>query len=605
MKKSSSTLKPFIAIAAIAAVALVYFALQPGSESPPASEKSVKAAEVNAPEDTAPPEPVVKEVVKADPSDATASGNYLAGRHAEAVGEPHRALDFYQYASKDAQIATANLYSRMYVLSLTQGELDTALRSLDKAENLGGAGPLGKLARAVDFMKKEKFDAVITLFKKDDGGLSRVLTPAFVAWAELGKGNASAALKIIRETKNKGKKPPAQMLHTALVLDALGEIDQAAAAYKELQKLAQLPLRAIQLMGSNLERQGHGNQAIAFYQASASGAEAEILVRQAKARIKAGTRPLLDVNTPQKGIAEAVNDLATIMLTQGSWETALALANMAVYLRPDFPAAMMVIAASMERSQHIKKANLVYETIPNTSPLSWLARQHMAANYDRLDQTDKAIATLRTIADEHPTRARPLITLGDILSRHKRYEEAAVVYTEALSRVPELKAEHWGIFYARGISYEQSKQWKKAEPDLIKALALQPNHPMVLNYLGYSWIDQGLHLKKAVSMIRKAVDLRPRDGYIVDSLGWGLYRMGNFKAAVKSMERATMLRPADPLINDHLGDALWQVGRQREARFQWQRALDLDANSDIADTLREKLKNGLKAPTPQSPPLPQ
>jgi Flp pilus assembly protein TadD len=140
-----------------------------------------------------------------------------------------------------------------------------------------------------------------------------------------------------------------------------------------------------------------------------------------------------------------------------------------------------------------------------------------------------------------------------------------------------------------------------AEGDFIQALALQPDQPMVLNYLGYSWIDQGLHLKKALEMIRKAVDLRPRDGYIVDSLGWGLYRMGDYKAAAKSLERAAMLRPADPLINDHLGDALWQIGRHREARFQWQRSLDLDPKSDIVESVREKLKNGL----PTSAPVPQ
>src|SRR5207302_9406593 len=116
---------------------------------------------------------------------------------------------------------------------------------------------------------------------------------------------------------------------------------------------------------------------------------------------------------------------------------------------------------------------------------------------------------------------------------------------------------------------ERAGRWPRAEADLLHALELQPEQPLVLNYLGYSWVDKGLKLNDAMRMIQRAVDLRPNDGYIVDSLGWAFYRLGNYPQAAQQLEKAVELRPQDPTINDHLGDAYWQTGRAEEARNQW------------------------------------
>ena len=598
MTNINKRLKPILIVAALGTLALAYLALAPDSKAPPPD--TVKTATPTGAAQEQAPE--VKKVVKAVAEGASPAGNYLAGHHAEAIGETGRALDFYGHASKDQRIATAGLYSRMYVLGLTQGDLDKALLSLNQAETLGAKAPLSDLSHAVTAMKMGDYDQVISLLSKDGGGISQLLSPTLIAWAEMGKGDLGAALAALDTMKDNDKVQPMRFLHTALIQDFSKEEAAAAVSFKALQGQSGLSLRTVQLMGTNLERRGLAQEALALYEASSSGVEAEILIHEAQARMDTNTRPLLDVDSPKKGAAEALYGISTVLLVQGSWESALALANMALHLRPDFPEAAMIAAGAMEQNRRIEDANQVYATIPNSSPLSWLAQRHMANNYDRLDQTDKAIKLLRAMADAHPIRERPLIELADILRSHERFDEAITVYSEALTRVPTPQAAHWGVFYARGICYEQTKQWPKAEADFIQALALQPDQPMVLNYLGYSWIDKGLHLKKALQMIRKAVELRPRDGYIVDSLGWGLYRMGDYKQAVKRLERATMLRPADPLINDHLGDALWQIGRFREAKFQWQRSLDLDPKSDIVDIVRQKLKHGLTTGQPTSSP---
>jgi len=186
-----------------------------------------------------------------------------------------------------------------------------------------------------------------------------------------------------------------------------------------------------------------------------------------------------------------------------------------------------------------------------------------------------------------------LDALGSIQRSRKLYVEEIQTYDRAIAMIDKPDRRHWAYFYARGTSHERNKDWPKAEADLKKALALYPDQPLVLNYLGYSWIDQGLNLDEGMQLIERAVSLKPDDGYIVDSLGWAHFKRGNYKEAVRYLERAVELRPDDPVLNDHLGDALWRVGREREARFQWDQSLSLKPEPEDETKIRKKLSEGL------------
>ena len=203
---------------------------------------------------------------------------------------------------------------------------------------------------------------------------------------------------------------------------------------------------------------------------------------------------------------------------------------------------------------------------------------------------------LARLEKENPTDLKPLDALGNILRARKRYGEAVDVYSAALKLIPKPDKRHWSIFYSRGTCYERLKNWPAAEADLQKALDLYPEQPLALNYLGYSWVDQNRNLKQGMALIEKAVALKPDDGYIVDSLGWAHYKLGNFPEAVRFLERAVELKPQDPVLNDHLGDALWRVGREREARFQWDQALTLDPEPEEVEKIRKKLAEGMPPP---------
>jgi Flp pilus assembly protein TadD len=189
------------------------------------------------------------------------------------------------------------------------------------------------------------------------------------------------------------------------------------------------------------------------------------------------------------------------------------------------------------------------------------------------------------------------MALGNILRGHKKFSECADVYSKAVATLAHPEKANWVVFYFRGICYERSKQWPKAEADLKKALELFPEQPHVLNYLGYSWIDQGVNLDEGMAMIKRAVQQRPDDGYIVDSLGWAYYRLSNYGEAVKNLERAIELKPEDPTINDHLGDAYWRVGRVLEAKFQWAHARDLKPDPEELPKIEQKLQSGLPEET--------
>jgi Flp pilus assembly protein TadD len=256
----------------------------------------------------------------------------------------------------------------------------------------------------------------------------------------------------------------------------------------------------------------------------------------------------------------------------------------------------MALLALADLYEAVKKVDLaisVYDRLPANSPMQRNAQIQRALGLDSLDRTDEAKATLTKLIAADPSDREAITALGNILRGRKEFAECADVYSKAVDTISKPERPNWVLYYFRGICYERSKQWPKSEADMKKALELYPEQPLVLNYLGYSWVDQGINLDDGMKMIQRAVEQRADDGYIVDSLGWAYFRIGNYEQAVKNLEHAVELKPEDPTINDHLGDAYWKIGRQLEARFQWSHARDLKAEPDELVKIEEKLKGGL------------
>jgi Flp pilus assembly protein TadD len=191
-------------------------------------------------------------------------------------------------------------------------------------------------------------------------------------------------------------------------------------------------------------------------------------------------------------------------------------------------------------------------------------------------------------------------SIGDVLRSDERYAEAAEAYSKGVALIGEPQERHWTIFYTRGIAYERAKRWTDAERDLKQALKLKPEQPLVMNYLAYTWVEQGVNTTEALQMLKRAVELRPEDGFVIDSLGWAYYRLGDYKTAITYLEQAIQLEPSEATINDHLGDAYWRVGRRVEAKYQWEHALSLKPEKGDEPKIRQKVASGL----PNLPPSP-
>lgn len=528
-------------------------------------------------------------------SGATFSGNYLAGRHAQTTHDTINAALFLGAAAKMAPDNLA-LLRRAYVLTLSEGDISAGIGFLNQIQKLGGDGPLSEVVRVAQLIKSRNYSGVDKYFGGDAKklvGINAYIGPILNAWAKVGEKKFPAAIKILKQGRENSSSTAFFNLHLGLINEMAGNLKAAEKNYVEVKKEVGISLRLVQHFGGLLERSGKTDQAKELYIQYDALDEGLILTPATNKRFSKKTKPKPDINSPAFGAAEALFGLASSLSNQGAAESAMVLSQLALYLRDDLPPAIMVVGGILETYSRYNEANELYKKISKSSVMHKRAILKTAANLEKLGKEKEGIKLLVNLAKTNKSSSVPLIELGDMLRRNEQFTKAANAYSDAIERIKKIEARHWGIFYSRGISYEQDGKWEKAEADFLKALEMEPDQPFVLNYLGYSWIEKKLNLNKAVLMIKKAVELRPRDGYIVDSLGWGLYQLGEYENATKRLERAVLLRPGDAIINDHYGDALWRVNRQREARFQWNRAMDLDPKPEERIKLMKKIKSGL------------
>ena len=521
-------------------------------------------------------------------------GNYLAARHAQIERKTRAAAELYLAAlKKDPE--NPDLLVRTFGLLASDGRFDQALPLARKlSKTTGRRAELANLVLAMEQIKKGNFKSVKeTLDGLPATGINLFVLPLLNAWTLVGLKDVEAALALLKKGSSNSGIAVLNGLHAGLIEAHAGRQAAAEKRFRALAKKRQIPdLRLTHYLGTLLERAGKPGEARAVYKKYLERRPDTTMLDDALARLKRGHRPGVFLASVRNGMAEAFFSLAGATRRQGPDETML-FVRLALYLRPDFQIARLLLAETLESDNRLEDAIAAYESVDGESHFSWTARLRIAGNLDQMGKTGKAVAMLGKMADERPARYDALVSLGDIQRRHERYREAAKAYTRTKERLTKIEARHWTLFYSSGIAFERLKEWPKAEVDFLKALDLQPDHPSVLNYLGYSWVELGRNLKRARKMIEKAVARRPRDGYIVDSLGWVLHRLGDLKGAVKQLERAVELRPEDPTINDHLGDVYWKAKRRTEARFQWQRALTLEPNKEDIPKINKKLKQGL------------
>lgn len=528
----------------------------------------------------------------------TTAGSYLAARHASVERDASSAATFYRSALR-TDPKNNELLDRAFISSLAEGDIDEAVKLADRILTIDKNNRVARLVVGARDLKQKKYAAAqININQSVRGPITDLVATLLSGWAAYGAGDSKTAIANIDKLTGPEWYPIFKDLHSGMILELAGKEKDAGVRLERAYKLDDSALRVTDAYARWVSRNKDAAAAMGVYQAFDKKLARHPLVLEGIRETKAGKKlpPLVD--SPQTGAAEALYGIGASLTRRGGEDLALVYLQLALYLAPNHSLALLSLADLYESVKKPQMAIKVYERVPANSPLKRNAQIQQATDLDSADRGDEAIKILKDVTAQDPKDLEALMALGNVERGRKKFADCTKTYTQGIDALPSASEKgNWVYYYFRGICEERSKQWSSAEADMRKALELQPEQPHVLNYLGYSWIDQGINLDDGMKMIKRAVEQRPDDGYIVDSLGWAYYRIGNFEDAVKNLERAIDLKPEDPTINDHLGDAYWRIGRTLEAKFQWAHARDLKPEPEELPKIEAKIENGLPEDT--------
>lgn len=526
-------------------------------------------------------------------------GSYLAGRIARGLRDHDAAAKYFGQAlglDPDSDV----LLEQAFVLELSRGNWKRSTELADEVIKKGEQNRFARMVKGLQAVIARDYATAANEFSHGEqrSPLGKMIGIIVDAWLDLAQGDSQKALNRLHRLDSMSWAKFYQDYHSALIADQAGKSSVADKIYGRLFEKDPRSLRMMDAYVRHLVASGQTQKALDLIKLHEQRNGEHPLIVDLSQRIKAGEKLALIAVTPQDGLAELYYGIGDALTGDGGVDLGMIYLQAGLLLRPDLPLASLALAEAYEETTHFDQANLIYEAIDKKSPLWPNAAVRRAFNLNSLEKPDEAKQALDELLAAYPKDLNALEAQGNILRAHKRYDEAVDYYSRAISLLDRQQKQNWKYYYSRGVCYERLKQWPKAEADLEQARALDADQPLVLNYLGYSWVDQGLHLSTAIRLIRRAVELKPDDGYFVDSLGWAHYRLGNYDKATDELERAVELKPDDPVINDHLGDVYWRVGRRLEAQFQWSQALTLEPEADEIPKIKEKLAKGLGAAEP-------
>lgn len=521
-----------------------------------------------------------------------ASGSYLAGRQASFGSDFLLAAEYYTRALA-LDPGNPALMEAVITTNVNAGFAERAFPVAERVIAGDLPSQAAGIVHLVSLTEEEAFAEIVDLLRaqRQSGALLDVLT---LAWAQFGTGDVSAAMTTFDSAaENQGLRSFA-LTHKALAQALAGDFEQADAIFSG-QEAGPLRVsrRGVLAHAQVLSQLDRNDDALQLIEAS-MGSAPPPLFADLRRRLETGeTVPFDVVGSAGEGVGEVFYGLAGALLGEQPDALTLLYARLAQYLAPENVDATLLVARLLEELEQYRLAEEAYATVAADHPAFLTAELGRSDALRESGRSDAAVEVLRQAARRFPDTREVHQHLGDTLRSLERFEEAKAAYDRAIELIGTPEQSDWPVFFARGIALERTDNWPQAEADFREALRLEPGQPQVLNYLGYSLVELQTQLEEALEMIEEAVAARPDDGYIVDSLGWVLYRLGRYDEAVEHMERAAELMPVDPIVNDHLGDVYWAVGRKMEARFQWKRALSFDPEPEEAERIRRKLEAGL------------
>jgi len=491
----------------------------------------------------------------------------------------------------------AELIKRSMVLAMGHGDYPLAAERAAQLVALEGGNSLALLFLAVDALSKgEHSEAALHLEAMPAGDMSDFIKPLLRGWIDAGQG---------RKFDEGFNETSIHLYHAALIAMYLNDNETARHNAHLIMEMGALSLKDIERVADLFAAIGEKAPALSAYDellklVGGKNKHLEAKIRAVNENDEAALKqklPPLRIASPAQGAALTMFDMAYILFQEGSDNSAKLFANMTLALDPNVTEAQILLADTLARNGRYDEAVAYLMAVPPEHASYLSAQRHAAELLAEAERLDEALALLEKLFTEN-NDVESLIRIGDLYRMNEKYPRALQAYNRAATHIgDQIPEEFWHLLYARGMVYEREGEWSKAEADLKAAMVFRPDHPYLLNYLGYGWADQGINLEESLALIEKAVMLRPGDGHIIDSLGWVQYMMGMYEEAIPNLERAVELLPYDAVINDHLGDAYWQGGRRLEARFQWERALNASDDEELSAVISQKLRYGLEKTT--------
>lgn len=554
------------------------------------TEEPVAAAE--------PPAPAIPEVWAPVPVDAqgrSAYGLYLAGRVAGLRGDRSAAARLLA----ESQALTPEqplLGDAAFRESLFSGDLDEVVRLTPTVQDTPLLAESGRLVAVVQRLAHDDARGSLALlterpFARPFNEVARYLQPS-IAWAA---GDPATATRPLAE----GDIGPAALilrLQRARALEARRRFPDAEAEYRTLMtQPGGTQLYGVDF-GEFLERRGRRDEALTLYREVLAANSPEPRLMGAIARLERGgrTRPP-EAPTARQSAAEALQFASLWATNDEAYELAAIFLRLAESLDPS-DEIILRLGHSLASAGQEGPAREAFARVSADNPIVYAGAQYnMALSLQRDERSDEAVEALRRADAAAPDQLMIAHDLAGQLIALNRYDDALAVLNRPAFSVENQPA---SVRFLRGAALERLGRVEEAEGELWTALQAQPNDPVMLNHLGYLWVDSGRRVEQGAEMIARAHAADPENGNIQDSLGWAQYRQGQYAAAVETLEQAVAKEPANAEIVDHLGDAYWQVGRRREAEWQWSRVLTLEPNAEQRAEVERKLSDGLAEPTP-------
>ena len=521
------------------------------------------------------------------------AGSFLAARQALYFNDVSQSANFYLETLR-ADSDNSSLLQQAFLTLYLRGDIIQAAATASQMEGLNIAASFRSEPATAIAIRDQDWQAVELLAESiGEHSPSIGLSALIKGWALIASGQGDAGLTHFMQGSNIGNEPsdrsaPHIILHTALMAEYIGNVDEAISAVTAIQEAEMSQLTALQI-ASLLARHGNIKKANQFI-------DMRLRPTFDKARIK-GLIADPAINTPPsiaQNLSSGVIDFAIQAQQSSEVRVLMARLHLARFLDPESDLANLLLGQQQISSGLLDDATASLSRIRLDGSLGQPAMIALADLANDRERFDEAILILDEAIRLNPNDGYLYKQLGDSHRRARQYRDASKAYRSTLELGHGTSDTHRNL----GMVLEQMNKDDSAEKHLLTAIEMNPADAFAMNYLGYWWADQGRNLDDAIALIERAVELRPDSGFFIDSLGWVHYRLGNLQEAVAYLEQATALEPADPEITGHLGDVYWRLGRHDEARFKWRYALALADDEDDIQKLEARIKSGL--PTTQN-----